>query len=88
VPPRGSDSILTGEPSEIDPYVDWLARRIASFPAEPVRLAEQVIGSADKPLADGFRDESYLFQQLIRTKSGRRNMLRFFEIVARPAMAR
>ncbi|ANB72102.1 enoyl-CoA hydratase [Paraburkholderia phytofirmans OLGA172] len=67
-------------PGQIGPYVEWLAHRIASFPAEAVRLAKQAIDSADKPIADGFRDESYLFQQLIRTEGGRRNMRKFLEI--------
>jgi enoyl-CoA hydratase/carnithine racemase len=68
------------EPGQIGPYVEWLAHRIASFPVEAVRLTKQAINSADKPLAEGFRDESYLFQQLCRTESGRRNMRRFLEI--------
>jgi enoyl-CoA hydratase/carnithine racemase len=65
---------------EIGPYVSGLARRIASFPVEAVRLAKQAVTSADKPLAEGLVDESYLFQQLIRTDSGQRNMTRFLEI--------
>jgi enoyl-CoA hydratase/carnithine racemase len=65
---------------EIGPYVDGLARRIASFPVEAVRLAKESVNSASKPLADGLKDESYLFQQLIRTESGQRNMKRFLEI--------
>jgi enoyl-CoA hydratase/carnithine racemase len=65
---------------EIGPYVDWLARRIVSFPVEAVRLAKQSVNSATKPLADGLKDESFLFQQLIRTESGQRNMKRFLEI--------
>ncbi len=68
------------EPAQIGPYVEWLAQRIASFPVEAVRLTKQAINSADKPLAEGLRDESYLFQQLVRTESGRRNMKRFLEI--------
>jgi enoyl-CoA hydratase/carnithine racemase len=68
------------EPGAIGPYVEWLAQRIASFPAEAVRLTKQAINSADKPLAEGFRDESYLFQQLVRTASGQRNMRKFLEI--------
>ncbi len=68
------------EPAQIGPYVEWLAERIASFPAEAVRLTKQAINSADKPLAEGLRDESYLFQQLVRTESGRRNMKRFLQI--------
>lgn len=68
------------EPGQIGPYVEWLAQRIASFPIEAVRLTKQAINSADKPLVEGFRDESYLFQQLVRTASGRRNMRKFLEI--------
>lgn len=66
--------------ADVGPYVDLLAKRIASFPQESVRLAKAAINSADKPLAEGLRDESYLFQQLIRTDSGQRNMARFLEI--------
>lgn len=65
---------------QIGPYVEWLAQRIASFPVEAVRLTKQAINSAEKPLAEGLRDESYLFQQLVRTESGRRNMRKFLEI--------
>lgn len=68
------------EPGKIGPYVDWLAHRIASFPVEAVRLTKQAINSADKPLADGFRDESFLFQELCRTESGRCNMRKFLTI--------
>jgi enoyl-CoA hydratase/carnithine racemase len=67
-------------PDKIGPYVDALARRIASFPEEAVRLAKESINSATKPLPEGLADESYLFQQLIRTDSGKRNMARFLEI--------
>jgi enoyl-CoA hydratase/carnithine racemase len=65
---------------EIGPHVDALARRIASFPIEAVRLAKQSVNSADKPLVEGLADESHLFQQLTRTASGQRNMARFLEI--------
>jgi enoyl-CoA hydratase/carnithine racemase len=68
------------EPGMISSYVEWLAQRIASFPAEAVRLTKAAINSADKPLAEGFRDESYLFQQLVRTESGRENMRKFLEL--------
>jgi enoyl-CoA hydratase/carnithine racemase len=68
------------EPAQIGPYVEWLAGRIASFPVEAVRLTKQAINCADKPLEEGLKDESYLFQQLVRTESGRRNMKKFLEI--------
>jgi enoyl-CoA hydratase/carnithine racemase len=60
--------------------VEWLANRIASFPEEAVRLTKQAINSCDKPLAEGLRDESHLFQQLCRTESGQRNMKKFLEV--------
>jgi enoyl-CoA hydratase/carnithine racemase len=66
--------------AEIGPYVDQLARRIASFPPEAVRMAKEAVNSATKPLKEGLQDESYLFQCLVRTDSGRRNMTRFLEI--------
>ena len=66
--------------NEIGPYVMNLARRIASFPVEAVHLAKQAINSATKPLAEGLKDESFLFQQLIRTESGQRNMKTFLQI--------
>lgn len=68
------------EADEIGPYVDSLARRIASFPVEAVRLAKESVNSAEKPLHEGLADESYLFQRLLRTDSGQRNMKRFLEI--------
>jgi hypothetical protein len=51
--------------------------------AQPVvgdHLTKQAINSSDKPLAEGLRDESYLFQQLCRTESGQRNMKKFLEV--------
>jgi enoyl-CoA hydratase/carnithine racemase len=65
---------------EIGPFVDKLARRIASFPVEAVRLAKEAINASTRPLDEGLREESYLFQQLTRTESGRRNMARFLEL--------
>jgi enoyl-CoA hydratase/carnithine racemase len=68
------------EAGEIGPFVDQLARRIASFPVEAVRLAKEAVNGADKPLHDGLVDEAYLFQRLLRTDSAARSMRRFLEI--------
>ena len=68
------------EPGQVGPYVEWLAQRIASFPAEAVRMTKQAINSSERALTEGLRDESYLFQQLLRTESGQQNMQRFLEI--------
>jgi enoyl-CoA hydratase/carnithine racemase len=64
---------------EIGPYVDALARRIASFPAPAVRLAKRAIDAAALPLAQGLAEESFLFQQLIREPSARDAMKRFLD---------
>ncbi len=68
------------EPAEIGPFVDKLARRIASFPVEAVRLAKESVTAADQPLATGLPTEAYLFQRTLRTEGAQRNMRRFLEI--------
>lgn len=67
-------------PEEIGPRVSALARRIASFPAEAVRLAKESVGSAEKPLAEGLPDEALLFQRLLRSEAARTHMRRFLEL--------
>ena len=62
---------------EIGPWVDRLAKRIASFPIESVRAAKLAINAADLPLQEGLREEGYLFQTLLRNPSAQRNMTRF-----------
>jgi enoyl-CoA hydratase/carnithine racemase len=65
---------------QIDDFVTALARRIASFPPPAVRMAKQSINSATKPLDEGLRDESFLFQSLLREESAQTSMKRFLEI--------
>jgi enoyl-CoA hydratase/carnithine racemase len=67
-------------PDEIGPFVDRLARRIASFPVEAVRLAKESVNAADLPLSEGLPVEAYLFQRTLRTEGAQRNMKRFLEI--------
>ena len=66
--------------NEIGPYVDRLARRIASFPAPAVRLAKQAVDASALPLADGLVEEAFLFQQLMREPSARAAIKRFLEV--------
>ena len=65
---------------EIGPYVEGLARRIAGFPPEAVRLAKEAVTCADKPLHEGLADESFLFQRLTRTPEARKAMAEFLDI--------
>ena len=65
---------------QIGPYVEWLARRIASFPPTAVRLAKQSVAASARPLAEGLAEEAYLFQILMREPSARRNMAHALEL--------
>lgn len=64
---------------EIHGFVEGLARRIASFPSEAVRLAKASVDAAERPLAEGLLEEDALFQRLLRTEAAQRNMRRFLE---------
>ena len=51
-------------PDELTPYVEDLAYRIASFPAESLAIAKQAVLTAlEQPIVEGLLDESYLFLQ-------------------------
>ena len=68
------------EPGEIEPFIDRLTGRIASFPVEAVRLAKAAVNQAERPLAEGLREEAFLFQQLLRNSGSQAAMRRFLEI--------
>ncbi len=65
---------------EIGSFVETLAQRITSFPAEAIELAKQAVDAAELPLAEGLVEEAYLFQRLHRTDDAQRNMRRFLEL--------
>jgi enoyl-CoA hydratase/carnithine racemase len=68
-------------PAELDGFVERLARRIASFPAEAIALAKQSVRNAEElPLREGLFEEAYLFQQTLRVPEAQRRMRRFLEI--------
>ncbi|MEC8182198.1 MAG: enoyl-CoA hydratase/isomerase family protein [Pseudomonadota bacterium] len=67
-------------PDAITPYVDTLARRIASFPPTAVRVAKESVNNSEKPWLEGLFEEAYLFEGLLRTEAAQRNMQRFLEI--------
>ncbi|MBD3646251.1 MAG: enoyl-CoA hydratase/isomerase family protein [Pseudomonadales bacterium] len=67
---------------ELDAFVDRLARRIASWPADAVRLAKESVNNAEKPLNEGLLDEAYLFQQSLRTEGAKRGMRKAIELGA------
>ena len=64
---------------EIEPFVDRLARRVASFPSEAITLAKESVNASALSLADGLIEEAYLFQRSIRTDAAQKRMRRFLE---------
>ena len=64
---------------EIAGFVAKLARRIASFPPEAVRLAKRAVDCAAMPLKEGLIEEAFLFDTLLRTGDAQQNMRRFME---------
>ena len=68
------------EADEIGPFVDALARRIASFPRQALELAKRSVDAAALPLAEGLVEEGYLFDLLVRTPEAQANMRRFLEL--------
>jgi enoyl-CoA hydratase/carnithine racemase len=48
-------------PAEIAPFVERLARRIAAFPPDAVRLAKRAVDAAGGPIEDGLLEEAHCF---------------------------
>ena len=67
-------------PAEIGPFVERLATRIASFPAEAIALAKASVVAGEAPWAEGLAEESLNFQRTLRTQGAQRNMRRFLEV--------
>jgi enoyl-CoA hydratase/carnithine racemase len=65
---------------ELRPFVEDLARRIASFPAESIRLAKQAVLEADRDAIPGLLEENHLFNQTLATEEAQERMARFLEI--------
>ncbi len=67
-------------PDEIGPFVEELAYRIASFPAESIALAKASVNSAELPTVEGLMEEAHYFNQSVATDSARKRMRRFLEL--------
>lgn len=60
--------------AEIDYFVNATAYRIASFPAETIALAKQVVGSTDFTLEDELAHEERVFLKSAQTEDAQRRM--------------
>ncbi len=65
---------------ELGPFVDRLARRIASFPSEAIALAKASVDAAELPTVEGLLEEAHAFQRALATRSSQERMSRFLEI--------
>lgn len=64
--------------AELDQFVARLARRIASFPVEAVRVTKQVLSELTLPDADATRADARRFQQLVRSDPVKARMAALF----------
>jgi enoyl-CoA hydratase/carnithine racemase len=64
-------------PAELGPFVERLARRIASFPAEAIALAKRAVDAAEGATFDGLLEEADCFNRSVATAEARRRMADF-----------
>lgn len=67
-------------PDDIGPYVERLAYRIASFPAEAIALAKASVAAAELPTVEGLLEEAHYFNQAAATDAARKRMRRVLEL--------
>jgi enoyl-CoA hydratase/carnithine racemase len=64
-------------PAELGPFVERLAHRIASFPAEAIALAKRSVDAAELPTLEGLLEEAHCFNQSLTTRPAQERMSRF-----------
>jgi enoyl-CoA hydratase/carnithine racemase len=64
-------------PEALGPFVERLAFRIASFPAEAIALAKSAVDAAERPTREGLLEEAHCFNQTLATAAAERRMARF-----------
>jgi enoyl-CoA hydratase/carnithine racemase len=67
-------------PDELGPFVDRLAYRIASFPADAIRLAKASVDAAELPILQGLLEEAHLFGESVGTRAAQERMAKFMEL--------
>jgi len=61
-------------PAELGPFVERLARRIASFPAEAIALAKAAVDAAEQPTPAGLLEEAHCFNLALATSAAEHRM--------------
>lgn len=67
-------------PEELTPFVERLAYRIASFPAEALALAKASVNAAELPTIEGLIEEAHYFNRAIATPAAQKRMAKFMEL--------
>jgi enoyl-CoA hydratase/carnithine racemase len=67
-------------PAELGPFVEGLARRIASFPAEAIALAKAAVNAAELPTVEGLLEEADCFNRSLATRPAQERMARFLAL--------
>ena len=67
-------------PEELGPFVEGLAYRIATFPAEAIALAKASVNAAELPTEQGLLEEAHYFNQALATPSAQKRMAAFMEL--------
>jgi enoyl-CoA hydratase/carnithine racemase len=63
--------------AELGPFVERLAYRIASFPAEAIALAKTAVHAAELPALEGLLEEADCFNRSLATRAAQERMARF-----------
>lgn len=66
--------------TELDPYVDGLARRIASFDPDAVRGGKEALRRAQPDPVPGLLDETRIFDRLVAGAAAQRLLQRFLDV--------
>ena len=64
-------------PEELSAFVDQLASRIASFPAEAIARAKAAVAAAEPPVSEGLVQEAQLFDECLAVPAARERMQAF-----------
>lgn len=70
------------EPAELRPFVERLARRIASFPSEAIALSKKAVDAASPDPMPGLLEESRLASRLLATPEVRRRFEKILSLGA------
>jgi len=68
------------DPAELGPFVDALAKRIASFPAEALAKAKRAVVAAEGDVANRLELENSLFHATLRDPAAKKRMERFLRV--------